>query len=536
MRDLHLWVDSDGFMHAVWTEQEPEENWNIHYGRQLEGGLTATPTATLTPTTEPTIPSPTPQPTLTDTMTPAATLTATPTMTPTATLTATATPTATVLPVASPTSTPSTTPTAEPTPTVTPSVIEPVDVWFFPLMLGSVPQGPPLKVTPLPPPEVKAPEPPTKRKAGATVMQWSWTEPINLSQPDAQSGLLSGVLSRAPAIGVAPDGKVHVVWEEGTAIYHRYQDQAGWSTAGRVATGERPALAFCPSGALHLAFANEFGGNMEIYHVRWTPASSWSLPTNVSATSGASSNPDVAVAPDGTINIVWADTTPGHSVIYRGYGTGLQWSTWPIPDASGSQPSIAIDSAGTVKVAWQDRYDADEPYEIYFSQRESSTWSLPVCVDDTVNTDSVSCDLIVGPGNRGHIVWQEDVDGPKQVHYCEQNQAMWWVAPIVLSAPAKDAQLPAVGIGPLGDVHVAWDESVRASYRRFSSADSEWAPIGTVSSHAGGIADVAISTSGQRESHLVWTQNVGGDDWDIFYSRQIVSLPHRLYVALTFSE
>jgi len=539
VRDVSQWIDAEGFMHAVWTEKA-DGIWNIHYGRQLDIQPTLTPTATTTPTAVPTLPSPTPR--LTATATVSATATTSPTATPSATATHGVTPSATLTntPSSTPEATPSPmsspTPTASPSATITHPTGEPPDDWFFPVMMGSVPQGPPLAVTPIITPATKAPIPKMKDQVRTAAPGWGWTEPLNVSQADSQSGLLSGVPSRAPAIGVAPDGTVHVVWEEGSHIYHRYWDRTDWSTPTRVATGERPSVVVDRWGEVHVAFANEFGGNMEIYYVRCTGQQSWSLPSNVSGTSGASSNPDIGLSSDGVLHIVWTDTSPGHSVLYHGYGNGLQWSTWPIPNATGTQPSVAVDSTGIVKVAWQDKYDPQDPYEIYYARRDGSGWSIPVCVDDTVETDSVSCDLQVGIDDRAHVVWQEDIGGSAQVHYCEQNEAMWWLVPSVLSAAGQDARLPAIGAGPLGDIHVAWDETVRASYRRFAAASSEWTETSTISSHSEGIFDVALGTNGQREAHVVWTQHVGEGDSDIFYSRQVLSLPHRFYMPLTLSQ
>ncbi|MFH1929225.1 MAG: hypothetical protein ABIK79_13785, partial [Chloroflexota bacterium] len=160
--------------------------------------------------------------------------------------------------------------------------------------------------------------------------------------------------------------------------------------------------------------------------------------------------------------------------------------------------------------------------------------SPPECINEDLAADSVSCDLVVGPDDRGHIVWQEDEGDLTQTYYCEQNEALWWVVPVRLSAIDANAQLPAIAVGALGDIQVSWDEGVRASYRRLPAASSEWTPITTIGTHSGGISDVAISANGEREAHVVWSQNVGGGDWDIFYSRQILSLPHQVYLPLGY--
>jgi len=361
VRDVYVSVDSSGAMHAVWAEREASGLWDIHYGREIETQPTPTPTASETPTSEPTLPSPTPN------------VTATPTLLATTTLTPSETATTTPLPTVP---TPAFTPTSEPTPslvpspspTTTPSETVVADIWFLPYIVKPSRPEPRTVTEPVPPVQEEEPTP----GAGGTqpnALDWSWSEPWNLS--------LSEIISRAPVIEIAPDRKVHVVWEEGPHIYHCYWDGLEWSTPNQVATGERPALASSPDGTLHLAFANEFGGNMNIYHVQWAESTSWSLPSNVSGTSGASSNPAIAITSDGTVHVVWTDTTPGHAVVYHGYRSGVTWSTWPIPNATGSQPAIAINSADAVMVAWQDKYDPGDPYDIYFSQKEGCLRLVP---------------------------------------------------------------------------------------------------------------------------------------------------------------
>jgi len=533
VRDIYVSADSSGAMHAVWAERETSGIWDIHYGREINTQPTPTPTVSETPTSEPTLPTPTL--TATATLTPSATMTLTPAatipITPSGTTTTTPSPTippTTQPPTLTPTSEPTSSLVPSPSPTTTPASTVLADVWFLPYIVKPSQQESRTVTEPVLPEQEEEPTP----EVGGTqpnALDWNWSEPLNIS--------LSGIISRAPAIEIAPDRKVHVAWEEGTHIYHRYWDGLEWSAPNQVATGERPALACAPDGTLHMVFANEFGGKMNIYHVQWTESTSWSLPSNVSGTSGASSNPDIAIASGGIAHIVWTDTTPGHPEIYYGYWNGLTWSTWFIPNATGSQPSIAVNSADVVMVAWQDTYDPGDAYDIYFSQKNASGWSLPVWVDDdSIEADSVSCDLVVGPDDRGHIVWQEEGNGPQQAYYCEQNAAMWWDIPVRLSAEETNAQLPAIGVGLLGDIQVSWDEGVRASYRRLPEGSSEWMPITTISTHSGGISDVAISANGEREAHVVWSQDVGGGDWDIFYSRQTLSLPYQVYLPLGYSS
>ncbi|MEM4724953.1 MAG: hypothetical protein QXP01_08075, partial [Candidatus Hadarchaeum sp.] len=182
-------------------------------------------------------------------------------------------------------------------------------------------------------------------------------EPFNVSA--------SSTDSRAPALAVWGDN-VHVVWEERGHVYHRFCRGNTWSPSRSVATGEQPDIVVDSSGMAHVVLVNEFGGNYEIYYCRWN-GSTWSLPRNVSNTSGVSSAPAIDVAPNGMLHVAWADNTPGYSVIYHAYWNGVYWINEPIPNALGGAPSVSVDRNGLVHVVWQDRDTPNAPYEIYHS-------------------------------------------------------------------------------------------------------------------------------------------------------------------------
>lgn len=322
--------------------------------------------------------------------------------------------------------------------------------------------------------------------------------------------------SRAPALAVY-GSSVHVAWEESTRVYHRAQIRGSWTTSRSVATGEQPSLAVDSSGVAHLVLVNEFADNYEIYYCRWN-GSTWSLPRNVSNTTGVSSSPNIALGPDGVLHVVWADNTPGYSVIYHGYWDGTYWLNEPLPHAVGGAPAVAVSPANVVHVVWQDRDSADAPYEIYHSQLSQGTWSLPENLSDSPTATSAIASLASDRDERTHVTWQERV-GQRNAIYYTYGWVGYWSIPEWISSQSADAYVPSEAVGPGAAVYIGWDEGVQAVYRQRDGGKVEWSQPTTVQGNPSGVTDLVLAMDSQGQFHAVWSNRVAVDNWDVYYQR-----------------
>lgn len=334
------------------------------------------------------------------------------------------------------------------------------------------------------------------------------TDPFNVSS--------SATNSRSPALAVLGN-TFHVVWEEGARVYHRACRGGSWSTARSVATGEQPAIAVDSYGVAHVVFVNEFNENFEIYHCRLS-GSTWSLPRNVSNTTGVSSSPDIAISPDGVLHVVWADNTPGYSVIYHAYWNGSYWLNGPIPHATGGAPTVAVSNDGVVHVVWQDRDGSTVPYEVYHSQLNSAGWSLPENLSDSVSRQSIIPRIVSDRQNELHVTWQEEADGHFSIYYTYGHVGFWSI-PERVSQDHMDAYLPSPTIHPGGAVYVGWDVGTAAVYRWKNAHDNSWSPTSTVLEDQMGVADLRLTVDHTSQLHAVWAERVATDNWDVFYQR-----------------
>src|SRR5262249_33749049 len=139
----------------------------------------------------------------------------------------------------------------------------------------------------------------------------TWSKPVDISSSPGKS--------MDPAIDVGKDGSVVAVWT----------DTAGSETSP------------------------------DIYFARFD-GKSWSKPANISSTPGVSSEPDVDVAPDGTIHVIWLDTSAGQNPDVWASASSDGGKTWSkaqnISDTPGKSmtPSIAVGPDASVDVVWVD--------------------------------------------------------------------------------------------------------------------------------------------------------------------------------------
>jgi hypothetical protein len=322
--------------------------------------------------------------------------------------------------------------------------------------------------------------------------------------------------SRAPALAVMGNS-VHIAWEEGSRVYHRALIGGLWYAGRSVATGEQPSIVVDPWGVAHLVLVNEFAANYEIYYCRWN-GSAWSLPRNVSNTSGVSSAPNIALAPDGMLHVVWADNTPGYSIIYHGYWNGTYWLNEPVPHATGGAPAVAISSGGVLHVVWQDRDRTDAPYEVYHSQLADGVWSLPENLSDTADAPSAIANLATDKDDRTHVTWQERV-GTRNTIYYTYGWVGYWSIPERISDEGADAFVPSETVGPGAAVYVGWDESTQAVYRQRDGEHGAWSRPSTVQQNPSGVTDLVLAMDSQGQFHAVWSNRITADNWDVYYQR-----------------
>ncbi len=147
----------------------------------------------------------------------------------------------------------------------------------------------------------------------------------------------------------------------------------------------------------------------------------WAKPADVSNTPGASSEPDVKIAKDGTIVVVWLDTSAGgDSPDVWATASHDAGKTWDKPQnvsntpGKSMTPSIAVGSDNSADVVWTDTTAGDASPDVYFSRSTDGgkTWSAALDVSNTPGSSS-DCDVAVDDKNNIFVAWADTSEGAK---------------------------------------------------------------------------------------------------------------------------
>ncbi len=343
---------------------------------------------------------------------------------------------------------------------------------------------------------------------------WSPVEDLTFVPPDSEG------IAVAASLGV-----VHLVWAQSKIIYHSRRRDGAWSAPAKVAAGEQPALAPTPDGALHCAYANWFLGNRDVY-VTALRDDKWSLPVLVSRTTGESFDPAICAGTDGRLRIVWADTTPGESVIYAAHFDGQNWPYAPVPNGKGSRPTVAADGA-TVHVAWQDRLASSETgaYDALASKQvNGGEWGLPHMVSDTRDAHSMLPRVAVNGQGQCHLVWQEEREGL----YVIRHATLWtepegWSEPVDVSDPAFDARLAFIMPNRWGDFQVVWSEGNNLKHRvRGGALNGRWKATEAACEECAGLGELSAAIGDKGELHAVFTRYTNGERHTFYVRRKAI--------------
>jgi hypothetical protein len=350
----------------------------------------------------------------------------------------------------------------------------------------------------------------------------SWPAPGNVSSSP-------GIDSEAPALVVTVGDTAHLVWEEGEELYHSHQESNSWSTPSRVATGEQPCLAVGPDDKVHLAFVNEIGDVYNVYYTRWEGANWSQPPRKVSDTGSFSHSPDLAVATDGHLHVVWSEDDR----VYYGYSAdGVVWAYGAIAD--GTAPTVGADGEDTLQAAWQSEESDD--YDIYFSELEGDSWSSPRNLSDSLSADSTAPDLAVRADGTPHLVWQEMISATTQVQY---SRGPIWGEPVTLSDSNSGAYLPSLVVDAWGTRHAAWEDFhfpyYRIRYTYAHGAESTWkspTALALSLSLSQQLEEVSLYPGPDGAIHAVWVATKSGKGEIHYASKQF----HHILLPLTVRQ
>ncbi|MFN2284259.1 MAG: hypothetical protein ACK2UQ_07545, partial [Anaerolineae bacterium] len=295
--------------------------------------------------------------------------------------------------------------------------------------------------------------------AGLAPEAVGWSSPAPLSNTAGSSYY--------PRLGHDAAGTLHLVWQDwvdlGThwpyILYVQKSSDGSWSAYTYLpgnAQGVEPALDVGTDGTVHVVFMRE---DNSIAYVRRTASGTWSAVETVSATSDYSSGIDVAVAPDGTVHVVWrycAGSGQDGLIYHRARASVGNWGNTTLVSTSGgdaSLPLITTDANSTAHVLWN--RSASGEYGIFYAAKPNGgSWSAPQELVKNATLSSVE-QLARDATGALHLVWsvRNGVPNPT-VYYAQKPLGQPWSAAEHVHSGYVD-QI-AVATAENGLAHIAW--------------------------------------------------------------------------------
>jgi uncharacterized repeat protein (TIGR01451 family) len=342
----------------------------------------------------------------------------------------------------------------------------------------------------------------------------TWSSPQNLSHNTGDSA--------DPQLAVDKGGVVHVVWVDNTpGTYNIYYARRGndgiWSNPLNISSSSMgaflPQVAVDGNETVHVVWQDHTPDSADIYYSRRTNDGTWSIPLNISNTTGQSEEAQLAVDESDGVHVVWHDDTPGNRDIYYAYRADS--GTWSAPRNVSSNPTesypprLAIDGNGVVHVVWFDTIlygDSD----IYYAQRGSDgTWSSPLNISSmgVTNFPELAAD------KRGfvHVVW----DDGSEVYYIQRGSNGTWSTRQNISHNPRPSYAPQLAMDESGGIYVAWLDYPPLGdstdiYCTWRGSNGAWSSPQNISNSPGLSFSSELAVDETEAVHIVWTDESSG--------------------------
>jgi hypothetical protein len=310
-----------------------------------------------------------------------------------------------------------------------------------------------------------------------------------------------------------------------------------WSPAVRVSTTSSsgafgPAVATSSSGDILIAYTDAGATAKNPTFVRSSDnGATWTVPASIHTSGQDSEQISVDYGSDGQAVAVWRENTSPNQLRFA---RQAQWSSnaFSVVYASPTEPeylfdpAIAVAPSGTIHVVWA-QVTITTQRNIYHTQSldNGATWSTPTPLA-TDNRDSVKPALAVTADNRVHVAWEENtlrID-PDPVPAIEiqhvvatpGSHSLSWTTPEVLTPDFTKAVDPyLVAIGDV--IHVSFarqgaDPALEQyAYHMFRAASGAW------STPADTTHDTAIGVNGSDPRFMVTALTSCGGTVHLYY-------------------
>ncbi|MBF4767840.1 PKD domain-containing protein [Nocardioides agariphilus] len=292
------------------------------------------------------------------------------------------------------------------------------------------------------------------RRAGG---HWSTPSPISLEGANAPHVVMDDK-GRVTAIWMRPNGGIQQDVEVATKTR-----SGDWTTPVPLSSGSplmaEPNLVLAPGGTVVAAWTRFDSGAWHTTTAVRPPGGTFGPATNLS--DGSESAPgfvDLAVDSHGNVTAVWSrDIGPYNVIESRTRSTAGVWSSLDTLSVLGQDAyaaSVASLPGGTTTAVWA-RFDGTH-YVAQASTRNGpgGEWTIPKNLSTAVDVDSTD---VAGGHGRTVAVWAGTPDGsPHVVQSATRAPNGTWSTAVPISNPVQNALNPSVVTDPNGNATAVW--------------------------------------------------------------------------------
>ncbi|MBU1355554.1 MAG: T9SS type A sorting domain-containing protein [Candidatus Edwardsbacteria bacterium] len=360
-----------------------------------------------------------------------------------------------------------------------------------------------------------------------------WTADSNLTYSDGGSYTAT---NNSHSLAVFQN-RIYLVWYDfysspnnmGCQVRFKRYDGSAWSadtTVGLIGNTRLnnwyPSCATDAAGNFHLVWeTNEFTTDIENFEIAYRRYNNnyWTATDSLTASSGPSSNPTIAVAGDGRLFVFWQDKRSGlYRIYYRTYA-GSSWGSEGILGENADycgMPSVAM-CQGLPAVVWEDF--SSGTFQVRFRKMSTGGWEG----DSLISHSSLGAfSPAIAADNSGniHVVWQDWSLNSSKICYRKYSFLSGnWGQETVLSGAAFRTESPVIVCrDSLVDVFWSDDRSGYYEIYRRQSANDSWGQEEPVTNQRASAVLPSVAADSRGNMHLVWTgdQPVVNKSPDIF--------------------
>lgn len=296
-----------------------------------------------------------------------------------------------------------------------------------------------------------------------------------------------------------------------------------------------PSLAVTKEGAIrsYLVYHdNSIGGVTQAFLLRSKKKARFRAPADITPGLVGAFDPRVALDSSEAVNVVWGDTTGGgrRVVFVRSTDLGATFSMpLELSQSTGQafEPEIAIDDADAINVVWEDTGPGVSVIKVSRSTDGGETFSSPQQVSSGIN-EAIDPHIAVGPGSTIHVVWLETVGAETQVFYSRSTDlGFTFTDPMNVSdqpgAEARKALLAVFGEKVYITYHDEAPDSRQVFLLRSGNSGERFMQPVQVSDAArrrGQAHSPSMAFDQHGKLHIVWIDSsiLGSDEGILFYS------------------